>query len=52
MRQSISHSGELEDSMLRYDKNNVEELKVFLYNSYVHDAKIENVIFIAPPINS
>ena len=31
--------------MLRYDKNNVEELKVFLYNSYVHDAKIENVIF-------
>ena len=31
--------------MLRYDKNNVEELKVFLYNSYVHDAIIENVIF-------
>ena len=31
--------------MLRYNKNNSEELKAFLYNSHVHDAIIENVKF-------
>ena len=31
--------------MLRYDKNNVEELKGFLFNSHVHDAIIKNVKF-------
>lgn len=29
--------------MPRYNKNNTKELKEFLYNSYVHDAKLENV---------
>ena len=29
--------------MPRFDKNNTEELKEFLYNSCVHDAKLENV---------
>lgn len=29
--------------MPRYKKNNTKELKEFLYNSYVHDAKLENV---------
>ena len=29
--------------MLRYNKNNTKELKEFLYNSYVHDSKLENV---------
>jgi len=28
--------------MSRYNKNNTKELKDFLYNSYVHDAKLEN----------
>ncbi len=29
--------------MTRYNKNTTKELKEFLYNSYVHDAKLENV---------
>ena len=29
--------------MPRYSKNNTKELKELLYNSYVHDAKLENV---------
>ena len=29
--------------MPRYDKNNADELKELLYNSCVHDAKLENV---------
>ena len=29
--------------MHRYNKSNTEELKDFLYNSYVHDAKLENI---------
>ena len=29
--------------MPRYNKNNIKELKEFLYNSYVHDAKLENI---------
>ena len=29
--------------MLRYNKNNIKELKEYLYNSYVHDAKLENI---------
>ena len=29
--------------MPRYSKNNIKELKKFLYNSYVHDAKLENI---------
>ena len=29
--------------MPRYDKSNTKELKEFLYSSYVHDAKLENV---------
>ena len=29
--------------MPRYNKNNTKELKEFLYNSYVHDAKLENI---------
>lgn len=29
--------------MPRYNKNSVKELKAFLYNSYIHDAKLENV---------
>lgn len=29
--------------MPRFDKNNTKELKEFLYNSCVHDAKLENV---------
>ena len=29
--------------MQKYDKNNTNDLKVFLYNSYAHDAKIESV---------
>ena len=29
--------------MLRYNKNNIKELKEYLYNSYVHDAKLKNV---------
>nr|MBQ8890907.1 hypothetical protein [Clostridia bacterium] len=32
-----------EDTMPRYSKNNTKELKELLYNSYVHDAKLENV---------
>lgn len=28
--------------MPRYDKNNADELKALLYNSCVHDAKLEN----------
>ena len=28
--------------MSRYNKNNTKELKEFLYNSYIHDAKLEN----------
>lgn len=31
--------------MMRYNKNNTKELKEFLYNSYVHDAKLENIIY-------
>lgn len=31
--------------MPRFNKNNIEELKEFLYNSYVHDAELENVIY-------
>ena len=26
-----------------YNKNNVKELKEYLYNSYVHDAKLKNI---------
>ena len=29
--------------MPRYNKKNTKELEAFLYNSYVHDAKLENV---------
>lgn len=29
--------------MPRFNKNNIEELKEFLYNSYAHDAKLGNV---------
>ena len=29
--------------MPRYNKNNIKELKDFLYNSYVHDAKLDNI---------
>lgn len=29
--------------MSRFDKNNTKQLKEFLYNSCVHDAKIENI---------
>ena len=29
--------------MLRYNKNNIKELKEYLYNSYVHDAKLKNI---------
>lgn len=29
--------------MLRFDKNNTQELKELLYNSCVHDAKLENI---------
>ena len=29
--------------MPKFNKNNTEELKEFLYNSYCHDAKLENV---------
>lgn len=29
--------------MLKYNRNNTKELKAFLYNSYVHDAKLENI---------
>ena len=29
--------------MPRYNKKNTKELEEFLYNSYVHDAKLENV---------
>lgn len=29
--------------MPRYNKKNTRELEEFLYNSYVHDAKLENV---------
>lgn len=29
--------------MPRYNKNSVKELKAFLYNSYIHDANLENV---------
>ena len=32
-----------EDAMPRYNKSNTQELKDFLYNSYVHDAKLENI---------
>jgi len=28
--------------MPRYNKNSVKELKAFLYNSYIHDANLEN----------
>lgn len=29
--------------MPRFNKNNTKELKEFLYDSYIHDAKLENV---------
>lgn len=29
--------------MLRFDKNSIQELKELLYNSNVHDAKLENI---------
>lgn len=29
--------------MPRYKKNNIKELKEFLYNSYAHDAKLKNI---------
>ena len=29
--------------MPRYKKNNIKELKEFLYSSYVHDAKLKNI---------
>ena len=29
--------------MPRYNKNNIKELKEFLYNSCVHDAKLKNI---------
>lgn len=29
--------------MQRYNKKSTKELEEFLYNSYVHDAKLENV---------
>ena len=29
--------------MPRFDRNNIKELKEFLYNSYNHDAKLENI---------
>lgn len=29
--------------MPRYNKNNIKDLKAFLYNSCIHDAKIENI---------
>ena len=29
--------------MPRYNKNSVKELKALLYNSYIHDANLENV---------
>ncbi|MBR4579264.1 MAG: hypothetical protein IKO22_06620 [Oscillospiraceae bacterium] len=29
--------------MPRFNKNSIKELKEFLYNSYAHDAKLENV---------
>lgn len=29
--------------MPRFDKNKIKEIKDFLYNSYVHDAKLENI---------
>ena len=29
--------------MPRYNKNNIKELKEYLYNSYVHDAKLKNI---------
>lgn len=29
--------------MPRFNKNNIKELKELLYNTYVHDAKLENV---------
>lgn len=32
--------------MPRFDKNNTKELKEFLYNSCVHDAKFENLGYI------
>ena len=32
-------------TMPRYNKNNVKELKELLYNSYVHDAELENAEF-------
>ena len=31
--------------MPRFDKNNIKEMKDFLYNSCVHDAKLENVVY-------
>ena len=31
--------------MLRFDKNNIKELKELFYNSCVHDAKLKNVIY-------
>ena len=42
-QQSIFHTDNREDTMTRYNKNNIKELKSFLYHSYVHDAKLENV---------
>lgn len=29
--------------MPRYNKNNIKDLKDYLYNSFIHDAKIENI---------
>ena len=31
--------------MPRYNKNNIKELKEFLYNSCVHDATLKNIIY-------
>lgn len=42
-QQFISHSDSPEDKMLRYNKNNIKELKEYLYNSHVHDAKLKNI---------
>lgn len=43
-QQSIFHSGNIGgEKMMKFDRDNVIELKDFLYNSCVHDAKIENV---------
>lgn len=44
MQQFISHSDSIGgNSMPKFDKKSIKKLKEFLYNSYVHDAKLENV---------